>query len=47
MSSSDEMPTNKKKKGGDKCDKQNYSIKPEKTTTKLDTSTWPLLLKVY
>ena len=41
MSSDDEVHQKKKKK-----DTNNYSIKPEKTTNKLDTSSWPLLLKV-
>ena len=43
MSSDDEVHHKKKKKD---TSSNNYSIKPEKTTTKLDTSSWPLLLKV-
>jgi len=39
MSSDDEVNHKKKKK-------ETYAIKPEKTTQKLDTSSWPLLLKV-
>ena len=44
MSSDDEVQ--QKKKGKKETKDQNYSIKPEKTTNKLDTSSWPLLLKV-
>ncbi len=46
MSSSDEEAQikQKSKKGGDK--KKEYSIKPAKGGPSLDTSEWPLLLKV-
>jgi hypothetical protein len=42
MSSDDEKPKKKSKQQSS----QNYLIKPESSTPKLDTSTWPLLLKV-
>jgi len=47
MSSSDEG-TQKvvKSKKGSKSEKQDFQIKPAKGGPSLDTSTWPLLLKV-
>jgi hypothetical protein len=49
MSSSDsERDTKVQKKGKDSKDTKldSYSIKPAKGGASLDTSTWPLLLKV-
>ncbi len=52
MSSSDEEDrkhTSKSKSKGkkqEKQDKQDYAIKPTKGGASLDTSNWPLLLKV-
>ncbi len=47
--SSDEEIYKKKKKSKDSekyTEKEAYQIKPDKTSHKLDTSSWPLLLKV-
>ncbi len=47
MSSSDEEVQVKAKKGGKKTEKSNdYQIKPSTGGPKMDTSNWPLLLKV-
>jgi hypothetical protein len=50
MSSSDSSGEDKKKKvatkKGGKAGKQDYQIKPSSGGASLDTSTWPLLLKV-
>ena len=46
MSSSDEEVQKKTKKGVKKSEKQDYQIKPSNGGPKLDTSNWPLLLKV-
>lgn len=46
-SSSDEDVRAKSKKGGKKTDKPTeYQIKPSTAGPKMDTSNWPLLLKV-
>lgn len=45
-SSSDEDVRAKAKKGGHKADKQDYQIKPSTGGPRMDTSNWPLLLKV-
>lgn len=47
MSSSDEDVRAKSKKGGKKTDKKiDYQIKPSNEGPRMDTSNWPLLLKV-
>lgn len=49
MSSSDEERQVKAKKGGKKTDKKqekDYQIKPSTGGPHMDTSNWPLLLKV-
>jgi hypothetical protein len=47
MSSSEEEDHKHKNKSKSKGKKQDYAIKPEKGGAALDTSSWPLLLKVY
>jgi hypothetical protein len=45
-SSSDEDVRAKAKKGGKKAEKHDYQIKPSTAGPSMDTSNWPLLLKV-
>jgi hypothetical protein len=46
MSSDSEVEIKKQKKGTKVAKDESYSIKPSKGGATLDTSSWPLLLKV-